>query len=62
MLCLNYEHPDKLIGREPSDMSTITAQNIQGIGYFGGCSSITPSLIIDSIASPTLAIRWFGIG
>ena len=48
--------------REPSDLGTITAQDTQGIGLFGGCSSITPSLIIDSIAPSALALRWYGMG
>ena len=48
--------------REPSDLGTITAQDTQGIGLFCGCSSITPSLIIDSITPSTLALRWYGMG
>ena len=38
----------------------MTAQETHGEGPFMGCSSITPSFSVLSMASETLALRWYG--
>ena len=43
-------------------MGTITVKDIQGVGSFGGCFSISTFLIMDSITSSTLALRSYAMG
>ena len=47
----------KVIKQEPTPFGTTTAQDTHGAGSLLGCSSLTPSFIILSIESATLAQR-----
>ena len=48
----------RVIWRKLSDLSTITAHDTQRAVSFGGWSSVTLSLIIDSVTlSTTLALK-----
>ena len=50
----------RVIRIELSVSGIITAQETHGEGLVMGCSSITSSLSILSMASETPALRWYG--